>query len=229
MMALPLSYLMSHVAMVAMVAQLPRLGSCWICLQPGQGRFSQSQNLCCPLKNSPKITLIRSQKGNLPVLAFVRQQAGSQENLHFSPSKLSQIVHVWVIPSEKTEKNWPPLKVWFFGSIVTTGLVIDDLGHFWTPGAPWGPWGALGGFWGVWRTQNCPFPHGTNFDSEMSCFGSKQLVTLCFWYFGPNLGPQGQKRPFWAKIGYAEKCIFPKSVISNLAYIAPKRMLGTIF
>ena len=118
--------------------------------------------------------------------------------------------YTWVIPSEKTEKNWPPLKIGFFWSIITTGLVIDDLGHFWTPGAPGGPWGALGWFWGVWRTQNCPFPHGTNFDSEMSCFGSKQLVTLCFWYFGPNLGPQGQKKAILGQNRVCRKVHFPK-------------------
>ena len=58
------------------------------------GEVFSIPKLVLPFKNCPKITLIRSQKGNLPVLAFVRQQAGSQENLHFSPSKLSQIVHV---------------------------------------------------------------------------------------------------------------------------------------
>ena len=30
----------------------------------------------------------------------------------------------------KNWKNWPLPKVKFFGSIITTGLVIDDLGHF---------------------------------------------------------------------------------------------------
>ena len=50
-----------------------------------------------------------------------------------------------------------------------------------------------------------------------------------FSIFWAKLGPQAQKRQFLAKIGYAEKWIFPKTVISNFGYIAPKCMFGTIF
>ena len=45
----------------------------------------------------------------------------------------------------------------------------------------------------------------------MSCFGSKQLVTLCFWYFGPNLGPQGQKKAILGQNRVCRKVHFPKN------------------
>ena len=137
------------------------------------------------------------------------------------------LLYVWVVPvvwergyyrviqSEKSEKNWP-LSIFFLflGSIITTGLVTDDLGHFWTPGAP-------GGFW---RTQNCPFLHGTNFGSEMFWVKTTcHTIFLIFWVkFGPKKAILSQNR-------VCKKCIFPKTVISNFAYIAPKHMLGTIF
>ena len=54
-----------------------------------------------------------------------------------------------VIPSEKTEKNPTPLKFFFFAWNLITGLINDDLGHFWPPGPPWGALGAPEGFWGV--------------------------------------------------------------------------------
>ena len=44
-------------------------------------------------------------------------------------------MHYWVIPSEKTEEKKPyPLKICFFAWNLITGLIIDDLGHFWPPG-----------------------------------------------------------------------------------------------
>ena len=79
----------------------------------------------------------------------------------------------WVIPSEKTEKNPTPLKFDFFAWNLITGLINDDLGHFWPPGPPWGALGAPEGFWGVWRTQFFQFPQGTIFCPGMNFFGPK--------------------------------------------------------
>ena len=80
---------------------------------------------------------------------------------------------MWVIPSEKTEKNPTPLKFDFFAWNLITGLINDDLGHFWPPGPPWGALGAPEGFWGVWRTQFFQFPQGTIFCPGMNFFGPK--------------------------------------------------------
>ena len=81
--------------------------------------------------------------------------------------------NMWVIPSEKTEKNPTPLKFDFFAWNLITGLINDDLGHFWPPGPPWGASGAPEGFWGVWRTQFFQFPQGTIFCPGMNFFGPK--------------------------------------------------------
>ena len=97
----------------------------------------------------------------------------------------------------------------------------------------WGPLGALEGPRGVLGGLENPKLSISTRDQFWLwdvMFWVKTTCHTMFLIFWAKFGPSGpKKRPFWANIGYAEKCIFPKSVISNLAYIAPKRMLGTIF
>ena len=82
---------------------------------------------------------------------------------------------LWVIPSEKKlKKKSTPLKSWFFAWNITTGQINVELGAFGE----------------AWRTQNCQFPHGTNFSFEMPCFVWKQLhtrVTQNVWSDSPRL------------------------------------------
>ena len=96
-------------------------------------------------------------------------------------------------------------------------------------GGPFGGPGGPGGFLGGQENPKLSISIWTKLSSEMLGFGPRQLVTLCFWYFRPNRGPWGQKRQIWAKIGYAEKCYFPKAATSNFVHIAPKYMFWTIF
>ena len=134
-----------------------------------------------------------------------------------------------VIPSEKKWKRLTPQKSSIFGIY---HLHCNWTGYWWFGSFldSWGPrgarGGALGGFWGVWRTQNCPFPHGTNFGSEMSCFGSEQLVTLCFWYFWPNLGPQGPKNAVFARNRVCRKVHIPEKHPPKSCSYCTKTLVG---
>ena len=96
-------------------------------------------------------------------------------------------------------------------------------------GPPGGPGGPSGGFGGSGEPKIVHFHTGPILTLSCHVLGQNNLSHYVFDILGQIWALRAKKRPFWAKIGYAEKCIFPKSVISNLAYIAPKRMLGTIF
>ena len=126
------------------------------------------------------------------------------------------LLYVWVVPvvwergyyrviqSEKSEKNWP-LSIFFY---------------FWDLSSPldwllmiWATFGLLEPPGGFGEPKIVRFYMGPILARR--CFGSKQLVTLYFWYFGSNLGP---KRPFWAKIGFA-KSAFSQKLSSQILLI----------
>ena len=96
-------------------------------------------------------------------------------------------------------------------------------------GPPGGPGGPSGGFGGSGEPKIVHFHTGPILTLRCHVLGQNNLSHYVFDILGQIWALRAKKRPFWAKIGYAEKCIFPKTVIPNLAYIAPKRMLGTIF
>ena len=96
-------------------------------------------------------------------------------------------------------------------------------------GPPGGPGGPSGGFGGSGEPKIVHFHTGPILTLSCHVLGQNNLSHYVFDILGQIWALRAKKRPFWAKIGYAEKCISPKTVIPNLAYIAPKRMLGTIF
>ena len=92
-----------------------------------------------------------------------------------------------------------------------------------------GPGGPSGGLGGSGEPEIVRFHMGPIFALRCHVLGQNNLTHYVFDIFGQIWALRAQKTPFWAKIGYTEKCIFPKRVSPNLAHIAPKRLLGTIF
>ena len=92
-----------------------------------------------------------------------------------------------------------------------------------------GPGGPSGGFGGSGEPKIVRFHMGPILALRCHVLGQNNLSHYVFDILGQIWALRAQKTPFWAKIGYAEKCIFPKTVIPNFAHIAPKRMLRTIF
>ena len=86
-----------------------------------------------------------------------------------------------------------------------------------------GPGGPSGGLGGSGEPEIVRFHMGPIF--ALRCY----LTHYVFDIFGQIWALRAQKMPFSPEIGYAEKCIFPKNILPNLAHIAPKRLLGTIF
>jgi len=93
-------------------------------------------------------------------------------------------------------------------------------------GGPGGPGGLLGG-------QENPKLSISIWDQIKlwdAGFWAKTTCHTMFLIFQAQSGPLGpKKRQIWAKIGYAEKCYFPKTATSNFVHIAPKYMFWTIF
>ena len=56
--------------------------------------------------------------------------------------------------------------------------------------------------------------------------GYNNLVHYVFEVLGQNEALRAKKRPFWAKIGFAEKWIFLKNIGSNFDENARKVLLG---
>ena len=92
-----------------------------------------------------------------------------------------------------------------------------------------GPGGPSGGLGGSGEPEIVRFHMGPIFALRCHVLGQNNLTHYIFDIFGQIWALRAQKTPFWAKIGYTEKCLFPKTVSPNLAHIAPKRLLGTIF
>ena len=93
-------------------------------------------------------------------------------------------------------------------------------------GCPGGPWG---GFGGSGEPKIVRFHMGPILALRCHVLGQNNLSHYVFDIFGQIWALRAQKMPFSPEIGYAEKCIFPKNILPNLAHIAPKRLLGTIF
>ena len=93
-------------------------------------------------------------------------------------------------------------------------------------GCPGGPWG---GFGGSGEPKIVRFHMGPILALRCHVLGQNNLSHYVFDILGQIWALGAQKTPFWAKIGYAEKCYFPKTATSNFVHIAPKYMFWTIF
>ena len=117
----------------------------------------------------------------------------------------------WVIPNEKkTEKNWPPLKVCFLGFFMITGLVYDDLGHFWPPGSPRVIWGALGGFGGL-EIPNLSISTWDQFQPWDVVFWVKTTCHTMFLTFWAKIGPPGPKKAIFGQNRVCREVDFPEN------------------
>ena len=89
-------------------------------------------------------------------------------------------------------------------------------GHFWPP---WtlggGVWGALGGFGGSAEPKNGIIVLRPILVLECIVLGHNNLSHYDFGVLGQNWALRAKKRPFWAKIGFAENWIFLKNIDSN--------------
>ncbi len=96
-----------------------------------------------------------------------------------------------------------------------------------------GPVGGPGGprrvFGGSGEPKIVNFHMGPNFALRCWVLGQDNLSHYVFDISGPIGAPGAKKRQIWAKIGYAEKCYFPKTATSNFVHIAPKYIFWTIF
>ena len=129
---------------------------------------------------------------------------------------------------KKTEKNWPLPKVFLdLSSPLDWLLMIWAIFRLLGPSR--GPGGPSGGLGGSGEPEIVRFHMGPIFALRCHVLGQNNLTHYVFDIFGQIWALRAQKTPFWAKIGYTEKCLFPKTVSPNLAHIAPKRLLGTIF
>ena len=100
-------------------------------------------------------------------------------------------------------------------------------GHFWPPrtwGGVWGAWG--GGFGGSAEPKNDIIFLRPFLALECIVLGHDNLLHYDFGVLGQNWALRAKKRPFWAKIGFAEKWIFLKNIGSNFDENARKVLLG---
>ena len=80
-----------------------------------------------------------------------------------------------------------------------TGLVYDDLGHFWPPGSPRVIWGALGGVWGSGDPKFVNFHMGPISALRCCVLGQNNLSHYVFDILGQNWAPGAKKGHFWPK------------------------------
>ena len=137
--------------------------------------------------------------------------------------------HRGVFPSEKTEKIDPSQKLIFLDLSSPLDWLLMIWAIFRLLGPSGGPGGPSGGLGGSGEPEIVRFHMGPIFALRCHVLGQNNLTHYVFDIFGQIWALRAQKTPFWAKIGYTEKCSFPKTVSPNLAHIAPKRLLGTIF
>ena len=88
-------------------------------------------------------------------------------------------------------------------------------GHFWPPRTWGGVWGAWGGFGGSAEPKNDIIVLRPFLALECIVLGHNNLLHYDFGVLGQNGALRAKKRPFWAKIGFAEKLIFLKNIGSN--------------
>ena len=78
-----------------------------------------------------------------------------------------------------------------------------------------GVWGALGWFGGSAEPKNDIIVLRPILALECIVLGHNNLLHYAFGVLGQNWALRAQKRPFWAKIGFAEKWLFLKNIGSN--------------
>ena len=96
-------------------------------------------------------------------------------------------------------------------------------GHFLAP-RTWG--GGLGGFGGSAEPKNDIIVLRPFLALECIVLGHNNLLHYAFGVLGQNWALRAKKRPFWAKIGFAEKWIFLKNIGSNFDENARKVPFG---
>ena len=110
------------------------------------------------------------------------------------------------------------------------GLEGMHFGHFWPPRTPGGCQGGYGGFRGGPWDQKLQLFWEPYLGSKLWNFGLYELKTFYFPGFWLKTAPQEAKNGrfglFLAKIGYAEKWIFLKNIISKFDKIAQKIPFG---
>ena len=80
---------------------------------------------------------------------------------------------------------------------------------------PLGPGGGLGGFGGSAEAENDIIVQRPFLALECIVLGHNNLLHYAFGVLGQNWALRAKKRPFWAKIGFAEKWLFLKNIGSN--------------
>merc|ERR1711867_110968 len=88
-------------------------------------------------------------------------------------------------------------------------------GHFWPPRTWGGSGGPLGGLGGSAEPKNDIIVLRPILVLECIVLGHNNLLHYDFGVLGQNWALRAKKRPFWAKIGFAENWIFLKNIDSN--------------